>query len=160
MLPVATGSGMDITQAPGYVAIRYEMIHEARVIPLGRRRPLPRTIAQFMGDSHGRWEGDTLLVQTTNFSDKVGVGVNGSGPPASAVMVLTERFTRVAPETIRYQATVNDPRTFTAPFTVAFPLTLMPDYLMTEYACHEGNLGLRFALSGFRAEESRGMGRE
>ena len=160
MLPVTTSSGMDITQAPGYVAIRYEMIHETRVIPLSRRPPLPRTISPFMGDARGRWEGDTLVVETTNFSDKVGVGVNGSGPPASPVMMLTERFTRVAPETIRYEATVNDPQTFTAPFTVAFPLTLMPDYLMAEYACHEGNLGLRFALSGFRAEEARGMGRE
>jgi hypothetical protein len=160
MLPVTTSSGMDITQAPGYVAIRYEMIHDVRVIPLGPLRRLPRAIAQFMGDSRGRWEGDSLVVETTNLSDKVGVGVNGSGPPASPAMTLTERFTRVGPDTIRYEATVNDPQTFTAPFTVAFPLTLMPDYLMAEYACHEGNLGLRFALSGFRAEEARGMGKE
>jgi hypothetical protein len=160
MLPVTTSSGMDITQAPGYVAIRYEMIHEVRIIPLGHRPRLPRSIAQFMGDSRGRWEGATLVVETTNLSDKVGVGVNGSGPPASPAMMLTERLTRVAPETIRYEATVNDPQTFTAPFTLAFPLTLMPDYLMAEYACHEGNLGLRFALSGFRADEARGMGKE
>ena len=160
MLPVTTSSGMDITQSPGYVAIRYEMIHDVRVIPLGRRPRLPRTIAQFMGDSRGRWEGATLVVETSNLSDQVGVGINGSGPPASPAMALTERFTRVAPDTIRYEATVNDPQTFAAPFTVAFPLTLMPDYLMAEYACHEGNLGLRFALSGFRADEARGMGKE
>jgi hypothetical protein len=160
MLPVTTSSGMHNTQAPGYVAIRYEMIHDVRIIPLGHRPRLPRSIAQFMGDSSGRWEGATLVVETTNLSDKVGVGVNGSGPPASPALMLTERFTRVAPETIRYEATVNDPQTFTAPFTLAFPLTLMPHYLMAEYACHEGNLGLRFALSGFRADEARGMGKE
>ena len=160
MLPVTTSSGMDITQSPGYVAIRYEMIHDVRVIPLGRRPRRSRAIVQFMGDAHGRWDGDTLVVETTNLSNQVGVGVNGSGPPPSPAMVLTERFTRVAPDTIRYEATVNDPQTFTAPFTVAFPLTLMPDYLMAEYACHEGNLSLRFALSGFRADEAKGMGKE
>ncbi len=74
-------------------------------------------------------------------------------------MRLTERFTRVGPDTIRYEATVVDPQTFTAPFTLAFPLTRMPDYAMVEYACHEGNLGLRHALSGARADEAKGMGK-
>ena len=160
MLPVTTSSGMDITQAPGYVAIRYEMIHDVRIVPLVRRPRLPEAMSSFMGDARGRWDGDTLIVDTTNLSDKVGVGINGSGPPASPAMRLTERFTRVGPDTIRYEATVTDPQTFTAPFTVAFPLTRMPDYLMAEYACHEGNLGLAFALSGSRADEARGMGRE
>lgn len=160
MLPVTTSSGMDITQAPGYVAIRYEMIHDVRVIPLVRRPRLPPSMSSFMGDGRGRWDGDTLIVETANLSDKVGVGVNGSGPPASPALTLTERFTRVGPDTIRYEATVTDPQTFIAQFTVAFPLTRMPDYVMGEYACHEGNLGLGFALSGFRADEAKGMGKE
>jgi hypothetical protein len=158
-LPITNSSGMDITQAPGYVAIRYEMIHDVRVIPLGPRPRLSRALPQYMGDARGRWDGDTLVVETTNLADKVGVGVNGSGPPPSPVMTLIERFTRVGPDTVRYEATVNDPQTFTAPFTLAFPLTRMPDYIMGEYACHEGNLGLRFALSGFRADEAKGMGK-
>jgi len=158
-LPVTNSSGMDITQAPGYVAIRYEMIHDVRIIPLDRRPRLSPAIPQYMGDAHGRWEGDTLVVETTNFSDRVGVGVNGSGAPASRAMTLTERFTRVGPDTIRYAVTVNDPPTFLAPFTVAFPLTRMADYIMGEYACHEGNLSMRFALSGFRADEAKGMGK-
>jgi hypothetical protein len=74
-------------------------------------------------------------------------------------MTLTERLTRTDPDTIRYEARVDDPRTFTAPFTLAFPLTRMPDYVMAEYACHEGNLGLRFVLSGARADEAKGMGK-
>jgi hypothetical protein len=112
-----------------------------------------------MGDARGRWEGDTLVVETANHTGTVGLGVSGGGVPPSPSMRLVERFTRVSPGTIRYEATVHDPETYAAPWTVAFPLTLQPDYIMGEYACHEGNLGLRYALSGARADEARGMGK-
>jgi hypothetical protein len=157
-LPSPYGAGIDITQAPGVVAIRYELIHETRVIPLdGRRRA--SSLPQYMGDARGNWSGDTLVVETRNLSDKVGIGPNGNGPPPSPAMRLTERFTRVGPGTIRYEVTVEDPQTFTAPFTLAFPLTQKPEYAMLEFACHEGNLGLRNALSGSRSDEAKGMGR-
>jgi hypothetical protein len=152
-LPVLYNSGIDITQGPGFVALRYEMIHDYRIIPLGSRPHLPSSIKQYMGDARGHFEGDTLVVETTNFTERIGVGLSGGGTPNSFAMRLTERFTRVSRDTIRYEATVNDPDTWTAPWTVAFPLTRMPDYGMFEYACHEGNHGLRNALSGSRAEE-------
>ena len=152
-LPVLYNSGIDITQGPGFVAIRYEMIHDIRIIPLGARPHLSPSIKQYMGDARGRFEGDTLIVETTNFTERIGVGLSGGGTPNSFAMRLVERFTRVSKDTIRYEATVNDPSTWTAPWTVAFPLTRMPDYGMFEYACHEGNHGLRNALSGSRAEE-------
>jgi hypothetical protein len=107
-----------------------------------------------MGDARARWEGDTLVVETTNFTDRLGVGLSGGGTPNSRAMRLVERFTRVSNDQIRYEATVDDPQTWTAPWTVAFPLTRTPSYGMFEYACHEGNHGLLNALSGSRAEEN------
>lgn len=154
-LPVLYNSGIDITQGPGWVAIRYEMVHDVRVIPLDGRPHVSPAIRLYMGDARGRWEGDTLVVETRNFIDTVGFGISGGGTPPSPDAVVIERFTRVSPDVIRYEATVDDPRTWTAPWTVAFPLHHDPRYLMAEYACHEGNLGLRFALSGSRAEEAR-----
>lgn len=155
-LPVLYNSGIDITQGPGYVAIRYEMVHDFRVIPLDGRPHLSSTMRQYMGDARGRWDGDTLVVETTNHTDRIGLGISGGGTPPSSSMRLIERFTRVSPDTIRYEATVEDAETYTAPWTVAFPLTLQPDYIMAEYACHEGNRGLEFALRGARAEEAKG----
>jgi hypothetical protein len=158
-LPVLYNSGMDITQSPGFVAIRYEMIHDFRIIPLDGRPHLPESMHQYMGDARGRWEGDTLVVETRNLSGKVGLGISGGGVPPSPDIRLVERFTRVSPDVIRYEVTVNDPLTYTAPWTAAFPLHRQPDYIMGEYACHEGNLGLRYALSGARADEAKGMGK-
>ena len=152
-LPVLYNSGIDITQGPGYVGIRYEMVHDFRVIPIDRHPHLSPKIRQYMGDSRAHWEGDTLVVDTTNFTDRIGVGLSGGGTPNSTAMRLVERFTRVAANRIRYEATVDDPRTWTAPWTVAFPLTRSPEYGMFEYVCHEGNHGLLNALSGSRAEE-------
>jgi hypothetical protein len=152
-LPVLYNSGIDITQAPGYVALRYEMVHDFRIIPLDGRPHLSSSIRQHMGDARGRWEGGTLVVETTNFTDRIGVGLSGGGVPNSLAMRLVERFTRVSNDTIRYEATVHDPQTWAKPWTVAFPLTRMPDYGMYEYACHEGNCGLLNALSGSRAGE-------
>ncbi len=152
-LPVLYNSGIDITQGPDYVGVRYEMVHDFRIIPIDRRPHVSPKIQLYMGDARARWDGDTLIVETTNFTDRVGVGLSGGGTPNSRAMRLVERFTRVSPDQIRYEATVDDPQTWTAPWTVAFPLTRTPSYGMFEYACHEGNHGLLNALSGSRAEE-------
>jgi hypothetical protein len=150
-LPVLYNSGIDITQGPGIVAIRYEMIHDHRVISLNSKPLLSPAIQQYMGDARGHWEGDTLVVETRNFDGQTGPGLNGGGVSNTPGMVLTERFRRVSHDTIRYEATVRDPATWVAPWTVSFPLRLEPDYGMHEYACHEGNYGLRNALSAARA---------
>jgi hypothetical protein len=152
-LPVLYNSGIDITQGPGFVAIRYEMVHDQRIVALDGRPHLPPAIRLYMGDARGHWEDDTLVVETTNFTDRIGVGISGGGTPNSLAMRLVERFTRVSKDTIRYIATVDDPQTWIMPWTVAFPLTRVPGYEMFEYACHEGNYGLRNALSGSRAAE-------
>jgi hypothetical protein len=161
-LPVLSSSGIDITQAPGVVAIRYEMIHDHRVIPLGAGpsaalragpRELSPKIQLYMGAARGHWDGETLVVETRNFNGRTGPGLNGGGVPNTPGMVLTERFRRVSDDTIQYRATVRDPGTWTAPWTVSFPLRRVPGYVMHEYACHEGNYGLRNALSAARAVE-------
>src|SRR5690606_18822958 len=107
-------------------------------------------------DSRGRWEGDTLVVETTNTNGKVGLTRNGNTTPASDALRIVERFTRVAHDTLQYEATIDDPVIWTRPWSVSLPLRLQPDYGMFEYACHEGNYGMRNILSGARAEEERG----
>jgi hypothetical protein len=158
VLPVMYGNGTEIVQTPGLVAIHYEMIHEARVIPLdppGRPHPhRPATLLTYMGDPRGHWEGETLVVETTNFiGGKVGIGANGEGARYTDDLRLVERFTRTSDREIQYQVTVNDPKTFTRPWTVAFPITREPGYQIFEYACHEGNYAMTNALSAARAEE-------
>ena len=110
-----------------------------------------------MGDAVGHWEGKTLVVETTNLlGDTLAVGVNGDGgAPYSEDMKLTERFTRVSPNTINYSLTVNDPKTYTAPWTVAFPITHEPGYKLFEYACHEGNMAMHNMLSAARMEDKK-----
>jgi hypothetical protein len=153
MLPVVYNNGTEIVQAPGYVAIRYEMIHDTRIIPLDGRPAPAAAIRQYMGDARGRWDGDTLVVETTNFNGTIGVTGNGRLRPASDALRVTERFTRTGPDTIQYQATVTDPKTWTAPWTVSFPLERDDAYGFYEYACHEGNNAMRNILSGARASE-------
>jgi len=159
MLPVVYNNGTEIVQAPGYVAIRYEMIHDTRIIPLdpstssGSRPRLSAAIRQYMGDARGHWEGDTLVVDTTNFNGTIGVTGNGRLRPTSDALHVTERFTRTSPDTVQYQATVRDPKTWTAPWTVSFPLKRDDGYGFYEYACHEGNNAMRNILSGARAAE-------
>ena len=147
-LPVLYNSGIDITQAPGVVAIRYEMIHDHRIIRLTDAPLLPAAIQQYMGDARGHWDRDTLVVETRNFNGRTGPSSEVTNTPG---MVLTERFRRVSDDTLQYQATVRDPGTWAAPWTVSFPLRLGRDYQMYEYACHEGNYALRNALSAARA---------
>ena len=148
-LPVIYGNGSQILQGPGYVAIMYEMVHEARIIPLdGSPHPGPN-VRSYMGDARGRWEGNTLVVETTNFlPNKTGIGLNGGGTPTSDALKVTERYTRTGANTMNYQAIIDDPKTYTAPFTISYPITQEPGYQNFEYACHEGNYAMRNSLSG------------
>jgi hypothetical protein len=152
IVPVVYGNGNEIIQAPGYVSIRYEMVHDTRIIPLDNR---PRTnVHSYLGEARGHWEGNTLVVETTNFlPDRTGMGPNGGGVPTSDALRLVERFTPVAPNVIDYEVTIDDPKTYTAPWKIAFPITHEPGYQLFEYACHEGNMAMRNMLSGARAEE-------
>ncbi len=145
-----------ILQTADYVVIFAEMIHDARVIPLDGRPHVGRQIGQWLGDSRGRWDGDTLVVETTNLRavDQTtisrGLGVITLG--TSAVARVIERFTRLDADTIDYQVTVDDPALYTAPWTAAVPMTTRQGPLF-EYACHEGNYGLTGILAGHRVEE-------
>ncbi len=137
-----------IVQAPGYVAILTEMMHEARIIPLDRRPRLGPAVQMYVGDARGRWEGQTLVVETTNFNDqKLFRG-------ATRQMHLIERFTRLDADTIEYRLTVTDPATFARPWTLENGLR-KADGDLYEVGCHEGNYGLRGILAGARAEEAR-----
>jgi hypothetical protein len=158
MLPVIYGNGTDILQAPGLVVIRNEMIHETRIVPIdppGKPRPhRPAAIQTYMGDPRGHFEGNTLVVETTNLiGGHVGIGENGDGLKYSDAMRLVERFTRTNEGAIQYEVTVNDPKTFTASWTVAFPISRQPGYQIFEYACHEGNYSMTNILSEARAAE-------
>jgi len=151
ILPAIYGNGTRILQGPGYVIVQNEMIHEDRVIPTNSNAPrLGKNIHLYMGDPRGHWEGNTLVVDSTNFTDKIGVG---GGGVVSTSLHLVEKFTRTAPDTIHYEFTVDDPQTYTAKWTAALDLTAKPGYEIYEYACHEGNYGLRNMLSASRADD-------
>jgi hypothetical protein len=150
MMPVIYGNSYQILQTPDYVAIRYEMIHETRIIPLDGRPHVSSKVRTYMGDPRGHWEGDTLVVETTNFRDE-----DAFRNSNAATLKLTERFTRVGPSTVKWAVTVEDPKTWTKPWTFAMPLTIDDTQPVLEYACHEGNLGLRNILSSARAEEKK-----
>ena len=148
MLPQSYNSNYQILQAPGYVMILFEIAHDVRVIPLDGRPSVPPGIRQWTGDSRGHWEGNTLVVETTNF--------NGKNPlrGSSENMRVTERFTRVDADMIRYQFTINDASTWTRPWSAELPMrrTVGP---LFEHACHEGNRGLYNTLVGARLEEKK-----
>ena len=153
--PVVYGNGLRIVQTPDSVAISYEMIHDTRVIKLDGRSHLDDGIRQYLGTSRGHWEGDTLVVETQNLTDRTSIGANGNGTRHSRTMQITERFTRVDPEMIEYVAHVDDPVTYSAPFTIRLMLTTQPNYRIYEYSCHEGNGAVSHALSGERDYERR-----
>lgn len=159
MMPVVYNNGNEIVQAPGYVVLRNEMIHEARIIPLDGRPHVAPAIRSYMGDSRGWWEGDTLVVRTRNLNGRNGLQANGQTLLTSDEVEFIERFTRTDPDTLQYEVTVIDPRTWTRPFTVSFPLRRDPDYGFYEYACHEGNYSMTNTLSASRADEKRSTGR-
>ncbi len=153
MLPTLYNFGNQIVQGPGYVVIRSEMIHESRVIPLDGRPHVGRNIRTYMGDSRGHWEGNTLVVETTNFNGKIGIG--GPAPTTDALQIV-ERFTRVAPDELSYDATISDPGTWVRPWKIHYPYKLDPSYPIYEYACHEGNYMMLNALKGARELEKQG----
>ena len=154
IFPVIYGNGAQIVQAPGFVTILHEMVHEARVIPLDGRPHAGPNIRSYMGDSRGHWEGNTLVIETTNFlGNRTGIGLNGGGTPTSDALKLTERYTRIDPNTAQYEVTIDDPKTYARPWKVMFPLTQEQGYQNFEYACHEGNYAMFDSLSGARAQE-------
>jgi hypothetical protein len=154
ILPGGYNQNLQIVQTPNYVMLVNEMVHDARIVPLDGRPHLPDTIRQWMGDPRGRWQGDTLVVESTNFTDKT-FSFNDShtsGMGTGKTLHLTERFRRVDADTLEYEFTVNDPATFTRPFTGLIPMK-KSDQLMYEYACHEGNHALGNILAGARKNE-------
>ncbi|HEY7336804.1 MAG TPA: hypothetical protein VH639_18055 [Bryobacteraceae bacterium] len=159
--PVVYGNGQQIVQGPGYVSIMQEMVHEARIIPLNGRPHANSNIRTYMGDPRGHWEGNTLVVETTNFlADRTSVSGNGWGsPPSSDALKLVERYTRVGSTEMNYEVTVDDPKTYVRPFKIGFPLTQESGYRNFEYACHEGNYAMFDSLSGARAVERKAAGK-
>jgi len=155
MMPVVYNNGNEIIQAPGYVAFRNEMIHEVRIIPLEGRAAMPETMKSYMGSSTGRFEGNTLVIRTTNLNGKTGMQGNGMMLIPSDSLVLEERFTPVSADVLQYEVTITDPKTWTAPWKVSFPLKGDSDYQIFEYACHEGNYAMRNTLSASRADEQK-----
>jgi hypothetical protein len=153
VLRVVYGNGNRIVQAPGMVVISYEMIHDTRVLYTDGRPHVSPSIRQLLGDSRARWEGDELVVETTNLTDKTSIGLNGNGLRHSDKMVITERFKRVAGDVIQYQITIDDPVTYVRPFTLSLPLTPLEGNILLPYDCHEGNLALMQSLSAERAED-------
>jgi len=156
MFPAGYNNAYQIVQTPGYVVIFYEMIHEARVIPLGARPHLPANVRLWNGDPVGHWEGETLVVDATNFNGKGWIATNASagrikGIPESEALHVVERFTRIDPDTINYEVTINDPNVYTKPWKAAVPLNRDPAYRIYEYACHEGNTAVENILRGGRA---------
>ena len=165
MFPFMYNSGIEIVQSPGYVAIRLEIVHETRIIPVDDRPPLAPEITHWLGESRGRFEGDTLVIETTNFngeSPMLIVGPGGKPIPTSKEMKIVERLTRTAHEEINYELYVEDPVTLTAPWRAEFPLTLDPEYRFFEYACHEDNSAIRNFIEASRherAQQAAGSGR-
>jgi hypothetical protein len=152
MLPAIYGDSYQIVQGQGWIGIRYEMIHETRIIPIvsdNAARPHPsKNVRLEMGDARGRWEGDTLVVETTNF--KARSAYRNADPDT---LKLTERFTRLSPSRLDWRVTVEDSHTWTRPWTFAVPLTVSNEEPVYEYACHEGNYAVRNMLSATRAED-------
>ena len=155
MFPFMYNSGIEIMQAPGYVVIRLELVHETRVIPVDGRPPLAPEIVQWLGESRGRFEGDTLVIETRNFNGETPMLIVGPGAkpiPTSREMRIVERLTRTSDDTIDYEIEVDDPVVLTAPWKAAFPLRRDDDYRMFEYACHEDNSAIRNFIEASRFE--------
>jgi hypothetical protein len=162
MFPFRYNSGVEIMQAPGYVILNMEMIHEARIVPIDRRPGLSPAIKQWMGESRGRWEGNTLVIETTNFkagASATNFGVAGSPEgnrfPSSEKMKTTERLTRLNGDMLLYEITTEDPVVLTRPWTARFPLKNDPRYQWWEYACHEGNRTIGDYITTSRAERAK-----
>ena len=160
MFPAGYNNAYQIVQIPGYVVIHYEMIHDTRIIPLDGRPHLPPSIRLWNGDSRGRFEGNTLVVDTTNFNGKSWIATSAAGGrikgiPQSDAAHIVERFTRTDADTILYEVTIQDPEVYTAPWKVEIPLNRESDYMIFEYACHEGNRAVENILRGGRAQDAK-----
>ena len=151
MLPGQYGNSYQIVQGPGFVAIRYEMVHDTRVIPIGNAPNVGSAIRSDMGVARGHWEGNTLVVETTNFKTR-----SAYRNAHADTLKLVERFTRTAPDKIDWRVTVEDPATWARPWTFAIPLTMNDQEAIFEYACHEGNQAIKNILSAARSAEASG----
>jgi hypothetical protein len=158
MLPGGYNNGIRIVQTPGFAMIEVEEIHEARIIPTDGRPHVDPTITAWTGDPRGHWEGDTLVVDSTNYTDRGWISTHAGsgrlrGAPNSTALHMVERFTMIDQNTIQYDMTVDDPQTFTQPWRASLLLNRSDDYKIYEYACHEGNAAIELVLRGARAEE-------
>ena len=163
MFPAGYNNAYEFIQTPGYVVIRYEMIHNARIIPIDGRPRLNAKIRQWDGEPRGHWEGNTLVVESTNYNGKGMIATSAAtqrirGIPQSEALHVVERFTPVDANTIMYRATIEDKNVYTAPWTVEIPLTRDPKYRMFEYSCAEGNYATSNILAGGRAAEREATG--
>jgi hypothetical protein len=160
MLPAGYNNAYRIVQTPDTITIVYEMIHDVRVIPLNKTGHIDDRIKLWMGDSVAHWEGETLVIETTNFNNRGMIassmaGGRLKGVPVTEDLHVEERFTRISQDTIIWEVRVTDPEIYTQPFTISMPLTRDPEYVMYEYACHEGNHAIANILSAGRAQEAR-----
>ena len=153
MMPMIYGNAYRITQSPGYVAIQYEMVHEARIIPLNDAPRIASALDFYMGDARGHFDGDTLVVETRNIRPE------SAYRNASDNLVITERFTPIDENTLSWEVRFEDPQTWTAPWAIEMPLKREGDAAPFEYACHEGNLGLHNILSAARATDGERNGK-
>ena len=163
IFPAGYNNAYRILQTPDHVAIVYEMIHDARIIPLHTEAHADERVRLWMGDSRARWEGDTLVVEVRNFNDRGWIASNSAsrrikGIPHTENLRVVERFTLANENTIEYEVTVEDPDIYTGAWKIAMPLTRDPDYEMYEYACHEGNKAVELILGGARADERAAEG--
>jgi hypothetical protein len=161
IFPGGYGAGYRIVQAPGVVVIFYEMIHETRIIPVNGMPHAPAAIHQWNGDSRGRWDGNTLIVDITNYNDKSSIATNIASQAMRGIgqsdrLHVVERFTIVDENRLDYEATIEDPGTYTAPWKVSMPINRDSKYELYEYACHEGNYALPNTLRGARLREAGG----
>jgi hypothetical protein len=150
MMPHILGNSYEIVQSPGFVAIRYELVHDVRIIPLDGSAHLKQTFAFEMGDARGHWDGNSLIVESTNYKDR-----STYRNANAATLRLIERFTRTSANRIEWSVTVNDPATWTKPWTFSMPLTQTDTEPVLEFACHEGNYAVPHILSGARAAEAK-----
>ena len=154
MIPFPYNNGVEIFQSPGYVVLKIELVSDARIIPLDGRPPLPSQIEQWMGESRGRWEGDSLVIETANFNGgtpMVIVGPSNEPIPTSKRMKVVERLTPVGPDRLYYEAWVEDPEVLTGPWKMQYPWIRDEDYKAFEYACHEGNTTIRAYIEATHA---------
>jgi hypothetical protein len=163
MFPAGYNNAYQIVQTPGYVVLESEMIHNARIIPIDARPHVPAAIRQWDGDSRGHWEGNTLVVDTTNYNNRSQISTSAAGGRIKGIVTsdklhVVERFTRINENTIQYEVTINDPNTFTKPWKVSIPLARDKDYRIYEYACQEGNYAMTDILNAGRVEDAAAKG--